>query len=169
MNIHHHAVLTPLGREQMIRFVLEEHHTLKAAAAAFRVSSRTVSKWLVRHRSGAGLGDRSSRPRRLRQPTALLRQEEVIALRRQKLTGFHISQRTGLSVRSREPSPFWDRLWRFCSFPTSKIRQAQDDIFYKGRFRDCSCVLRGHRLTAAATSFYGINSTQLYPQQKHCL
>jgi len=99
MNIHHHAVLTPLGREQMIRFVLDEHHTLKAAAAAFRVSRRTVSKWLARFRRGgvAALRDGSSRPRRLRKPTPLLRQEEVIALRRQKLTGFHISQRTGLS------------------------------------------------------------------------
>jgi len=97
MNVHHHAVLTPKRREEMIRFVLEEHHTLKAAAAAFRVSSRTVSKWLARYRSGAGLADRSSRPLRLRRPTALLRQEEVIALRRQKLTGFHIALRTGLS------------------------------------------------------------------------
>jgi len=97
MNVHHHAVLTPKRREEMIRFILEEHHTLKAAAAAFRVSSRTVSKWLARHRSGAGLRDRSSRPVHLHRPTALLRQEEVIALRRQKLTGFHISQLTGLS------------------------------------------------------------------------
>ena len=97
MNVHHHAVLTPKRREEMIRFVLEERHTLKDAAAAFRVSPRTVSKWLARYRSGAGLGDRSSRPRRLHRPTALLRQEEVVALRRQKLTGFHISQLTGLS------------------------------------------------------------------------
>jgi transposase InsO family protein len=97
MNVHHHAVLTPKRREEMIRFVLEEHHTLKSAAAAFRVSSRTVSKWLARYRSGAGLLDRSSRPKHLRKPTALLRQEEVIALRRQKLTGFHIALRTGLS------------------------------------------------------------------------
>jgi transposase InsO family protein len=97
MNVHHHAVLTPKRREEMIRFVLEEHHTLKAAAAAFRVSTRTVSKWLARYRSGAGMGDRSSRPKRLRRPTALLRQKEVIVLRRQKLTGFHIALRTGLS------------------------------------------------------------------------
>jgi transposase-like protein len=55
MNVHHHAVLTPKRREEMIRFVLEQHHTLKAAAAAFRVSPRTVSKWLARYRSGAGL------------------------------------------------------------------------------------------------------------------
>lgn len=89
MNVHQHAALTPSRREGMVRFVLEEHHTLKAAAAAFRVSSRTVSKWLARYRTGgtAGLWDRSSRPKRLRKPTAFLRQEEVIALRRQMLTG----------------------------------------------------------------------------------
>jgi transposase InsO family protein len=99
MNIHHHAVLTPLRREQMVQFVLEEGHTLKAAAAAFRVSSRTVSKWLARFRSGGipALQDRSSRPKRLRRPTPLLRQEEVIALRRKKLTGYEIARRTGLS------------------------------------------------------------------------
>ena len=128
MNIHHHAVLTPLGREQMIRFVLEEHHTLKAAAAAFRVSSRTVSKWLVRHRSGAGLGDRSSRPRRLRQPTGLWRQEEVIALRRQKLTGFHISQRTGLSRATVSRILRRARLsrWRDLVPPPAAVRYERD-------------------------------------------
>jgi len=97
MNIHDHAVLTPKRRAEMIRFVVEDHHTLKAAAVAFRVSARTVSKWLARFRSGAGLRDRSSRPRRLRQPTPLLRQEEVVALRKKKLTGCHIAQQTGLS------------------------------------------------------------------------
>jgi transposase InsO family protein len=98
MNIHKNAALTPLGREQMVLLTLTGH-TLKDAAAAFKVSTRTVSKWLARYRKEglAALSDRSSRPKRLRKPTALLRQEEVIALRRQKLTGFHISQRTGLS------------------------------------------------------------------------
>jgi transposase InsO family protein len=97
MNVHHHAVLTPKRRAEMIRFVSEDHHTLKAAAAAFRVSSRTVSKWLARHRSGAGLGDRSSRPKRLRKPTPMLRQEEVVALRKKKFIGCHIARQTGLS------------------------------------------------------------------------
>jgi transposase InsO family protein len=98
MNIHKNAALTPLGREQMVRLILAGD-TVKDAAAAFSVSPRTASKWLARYRQGgiAALQDRSSRPKRLRQPTALLRQEEVITLRRQKLTGFHISQRTGLS------------------------------------------------------------------------
>jgi len=99
MNIHQHAALTPRRREQMVHLVLEDGHTLKAAAAAFRVSSRTVSKWLARYRQGGvgALADRSSRPKRLRRPTPLLRQEEVLALRRQKLTGYEIARRTGLS------------------------------------------------------------------------
>jgi transposase InsO family protein len=61
--------------------------------------TRTASKWRARYRAGgvALLQDRSSRPKRLRKPTAFLRQEEVIALRRQKLTGYEISRRTGLS------------------------------------------------------------------------
>ena len=98
MNIHKNAALTPLGREQMVHLILTGR-TLKAAAAAFKVSTHTASKWLARFQKGglAALRDRSSRPKRFRQPTPLLRQEEVIALRRQKLTGFHISQRTGLS------------------------------------------------------------------------
>jgi transposase InsO family protein len=99
MNIHQHAVLTPRRREQMVLAVLEQGLTLKAAAAAFRVSGRTVSKWLARFRLGGAvaLQDRSSRPKRLRKPTPFLRQEEVIALRRQKLTGIEIARRTGLS------------------------------------------------------------------------
>jgi transposase InsO family protein len=99
MNIHQHAVLTPCRRGQMVTAVLEDGLTRKDAAAAFRVSPRTVSKWLARYRSGgtAALADRSSRPQRLHRPTSLLRQEEVVTLRRQKLTGCHIAQRTGLS------------------------------------------------------------------------
>ena len=98
MNIHKNAALTPLGREQMVHLILTGH-TLKDAAAAFKVSTRTASKWMARYRKGGGdaLRDRSSRPKRLRKPTPLLPQEEVIALRRQKLTGFHIAARNGLS------------------------------------------------------------------------
>jgi transposase InsO family protein len=99
MNIHKNAALTPLRREQMVQLLLEQGDTLKAAAAAFKVSIRTASKWRGRFRSGgvAALQDRSSRPKRLRRPTPLLRQQEVLTLRRQKLTGYEIARRTGLS------------------------------------------------------------------------
>jgi len=98
MNIHQNAALTPLRREQLVNLVITGH-TLKDAAAAFKVSTRTASKWLARYRQGGvtALVDRSSRPRRLRKPTPLLRQQEVIALRRQKLTGYEIARRTRLS------------------------------------------------------------------------
>jgi len=98
MNIHKNAALTPSRRVQLVRRILAGE-TVKGAAAAFSVSPRTGSKWLARYRSGgwAALQDRSSRPKRLRQPTPLLRQEEVIALRKKKLTGHHIAAQTGLS------------------------------------------------------------------------
>jgi transposase InsO family protein len=99
MNIHQRAALTPFRREQMVLSVLVDGLSRKDAAAAFRVSPRTVSKWVARYQSGgvAALQDLSSRPKHLRRPTPLLRQEEVIALRRKKFTGGHIAQHTGLS------------------------------------------------------------------------
>ena len=99
MNIHQRAALTPLRREQMVVAILQDGLSRKDAAAAFRLSPRTVAKWLARYCSGgvAALADRSSRPRRLHRPTPLCLQEEVITLRRQKLTGSHIAVRTGLS------------------------------------------------------------------------
>jgi len=99
MNIHQRAALTPSRREQMVQRVLEEGLTIRAAAELFRVSTRTVSKWLGRFRAGgeAALRDRSSRPHRPRCPTPFLLQKEVVVLRRQRLTGQEISRRTGLS------------------------------------------------------------------------
>src|SRR5271170_3257736 len=98
MNVHQNAALTPSRREQLVNRILSGE-TVQAAAAAFTVSPRTASKWLARFRQGgvAALQDRSSRPHRLHRPTSLLRQEEVLLLRRQKLTGYEIARRTGLS------------------------------------------------------------------------
>ena len=98
MNIHKNAALTPSRRAQLVQRILDGE-TVKGAAAAFTVSPRTASKWLARYRSSgwSALQDRSSRPGRLRRPTPLLRQEEVIALRKKKLTGCFIARQTGLS------------------------------------------------------------------------
>ena len=72
MDIHKNARLTPKGRERIVRQVLSGQ-TPKAAAFAVGVCPRTVRKWLTRYsiEGLAGLEDRSSRPRRLRQPTPL--------------------------------------------------------------------------------------------------
>ena len=98
MNIHQNARLTPIGREQMVRAILGGQ-TPQAAARAAGVCPRTAHKWLARFkRDGrAGLADRSSRPRRLARAISLAWVEQVIALRRQRLTGRHIAKAVGIS------------------------------------------------------------------------
>ena len=77
------------------------------AAAVAGVSPVTARKWLVRYQAEgwAGLQDRwsvslpnrSSRPKRLHQPTSARTIKRIIALRRQRLTGRHIAQMVGVS------------------------------------------------------------------------
>jgi transposase InsO family protein len=76
--------------------------TRKAAAAAFRVTAKTVAKWVGRYiESGvAGLGDRSSRPRCCPRQTSSSLVEEVVVLRRGHMPGYEIARRTGLSPAS---------------------------------------------------------------------
>jgi len=63
MNAHKNARTTPHSRAVMVRRVLEEGWSAKAAAAAFAVSERTVYTWLARYRAEglAGLENRPSR------------------------------------------------------------------------------------------------------------
>jgi transposase InsO family protein len=98
MDIHKNARLTPLGRERMVKMVLGGQAP-KAVSEAVGVCPRTVRKWVDRYQAGvpAGLRDRSSRPRRLRQPTPQDTIERIEALRRQRLTGQAIAAETGVS------------------------------------------------------------------------
>ena len=68
MNMHKNARLTPLGRERLVKQVLERVLTPAAASAAAGVSVRTIYKWIACYKAeGApGLRDRGSRPKRLR-------------------------------------------------------------------------------------------------------
>lgn len=86
MNVHKNARLTPFGRERLVKQVLERVLTPAAASAAAGVSVRTIYKWLSRFRSEgtAGLGDRCSRPRRLRCALSARQRERVELLRRQR-------------------------------------------------------------------------------------
>jgi transposase InsO family protein len=98
MNIHKNARLTPHGREHMVRAMLSGQ-TPQAAAWAAGVCPRTAHKWLARYRAQgrAGLQDRSSRPKKLRNPTPDETVARIAALRRRRWTGKHIARQVGLS------------------------------------------------------------------------
>ena len=99
MNIHKNARLTPHSRADLVRRVTVEGQTAKAVATAFGVAIKTVRKWVARFRAEGveGLGDRSSRPRRLHRPTPAVIVEKVEALRRQRWTGKQIAAEVGVS------------------------------------------------------------------------
>jgi transposase InsO family protein len=98
MNIHKNARLTPHGRERMV-MAMRSGQTPQAAARDAGVCPRTARKWLARFEAegAAGLADRSSRPHRLHRPTPPDCRDEIVALRRQRLSGKHIANRVGVS------------------------------------------------------------------------
>jgi len=99
MDIHQNARLTPVLREELGKKVLSQQVTLNSAAAEFKVSAKTASKWARRwqQQGRAGMRDRSSRP--LRSPRRCSAEQvlQVEQLRRQRWTGLRISLTTGLS------------------------------------------------------------------------
>lgn len=99
MDIHKNARLTLIRREQLVEQVLVQKVSFKAAAIAFRVCPRTAAKWTRRYQQEGlgGLQDRSSRPRRSPRRTGEELARLVEKLRRQRFTGLHIAQLTGLS------------------------------------------------------------------------
>ena len=83
----------------MVRRVLGERQAPAAVAKALGVELKTAKKWIARFEAEgrAGLEDRSSRPHRLRAPTALQTVERIVALRRERLPGKQIAAETGVS------------------------------------------------------------------------
>lgn len=99
MNVHKNARLTAHSRAELVRRVLDGGQVRKAVAAAFGVDTATVSKWVERFRceGPAGLVDRSSRPKAVRQPTPASTILRIIALRGQRWTGRQIAKETRVS------------------------------------------------------------------------
>ncbi len=88
MHTHPKALLTPIGRERLIRQHLEVGRSLAQLAADHRISVRTDRKWLVRFHSGgpAALADRR-RVRRSRRRTVDSHQLQLaVELRHQRYT-----------------------------------------------------------------------------------
>ena len=99
MNIHQNARLTPRRREEMALSVIEGRLSKAQAARLYGVSPKIVKRWVERYKTQgrAGMVDRSSRPKRLREPTPEPVIKRIIALRRQRWTGAHIARETGVS------------------------------------------------------------------------
>jgi transposase InsO family protein len=97
--MHPNARTTLRSREDIVRLVLTEGRTVKAAAAAFTVCPKTVRKWLARyHAAGpAGLRERTSRPHHSPQRLTPERRAQAVQWRQQGLVYAEIAQRTGLS------------------------------------------------------------------------
>ena len=102
MDYHKNAPWTAIGRARLARMVIVDGVTLAAAAARFSVSAKIASKWVGRYRQlgSAGMGDRSSRPRRSPRQTSSLLVEKVLALRREHMPAYEVARRTGLSPAS---------------------------------------------------------------------
>lgn len=102
MDIHKNACLSFRSRGALVRFVVEQGATRKAAAAAFRVSEKTAGKWVRRYRAEgvAGLCDRSSRPHRSPRRVAEPLCASVIELRRGYMPGYQIARQAGISTAS---------------------------------------------------------------------
>jgi len=99
-NPHKNARLTPLGRAEMVRRIVEERRPADEVAAGFGISERTARKWVARwRREGvAGLENRSSKPHRIANQLA----EECVVLieflrRQYRLTGDLIASKLSLA------------------------------------------------------------------------
>lgn len=73
--------------------------TKAQAARIYAVSPKIVSRWVERFEQtgAAGMGDRSSRPKSSPRQTHEGVVQQIISLRRQRLTGQHIARQTGVS------------------------------------------------------------------------
>ena len=99
MDTHKNARLTPKGREEMVRAVVDGGMTRAAAARRFNTSPKTVAKWVDRFRAEGvdGLRDRSSRPLSSPDQTPPATCAAVETLRRQRHTGKQIAAELGIS------------------------------------------------------------------------
>src|SRR5574341_809148 len=99
MDTHKNARLTPKGREEMVRAVVDGGLTKAEAARRFNTTPKTVAKWVDRFRTEGvdGLRDRSSRPLSSPSQTPPATCAAVEALRRRRYTGKQIAAEEGVS------------------------------------------------------------------------
>ncbi len=99
MDTHKNARLTPKGREEMVRAVVDGGLTKSEAARRYNTTPKTVGKWVERFRKEGveGLCDRSSRPHSSPDQTPLATGDAIEVWRRQRYTGAQIAAKVGVS------------------------------------------------------------------------
>jgi|SRR5579859_4019581 len=102
MDTHKNARLTPKGREEMVRAVVDYGLSKAAAARRYNTTCKTVAKWVDRFRKEGvdGLRDRSSRPLSSPSQTSQATCDAVEGLRRRRYTGMQIARQLGISSAS---------------------------------------------------------------------
>jgi transposase InsO family protein len=98
--VHANAKLTPRGRLELARCVVEDHWPLRRAAERFQVSATTAKRWADRYRlaGAAGMSDRSSRPHHSPSQTPRKTEQRIIKVRvLHRLGPARIAGRLGLS------------------------------------------------------------------------
>ena len=99
MDVHKNARTVRASRELLVDRV-RNGWKVKTAAEATGISERRAYKWLQRakEQDHTTLLDRSSRPRRFREPLSQEQAEEIVTLRRARMTYREIQQRVGHSL-----------------------------------------------------------------------
>src|SRR5215510_9205992 len=102
MDSHKNARLTPKGREEMVRAVVDRGMSNAAAARQFNTTPKTVGKWVGRFCAEGvdGLRDRSSRPLSSPSQIPLATADAVENLRRERRTQEYIAAEIGISKAS---------------------------------------------------------------------
>jgi transposase InsO family protein len=100
MKLHANAALSLTQRRRMVRRVVDEGWSVRAAAAAAETSSRTCGKWVSRYRTEGecGLLDRSSAPKEIPHRTCPEREQLIALLRRLRMTGAEIAMVLGMPL-----------------------------------------------------------------------
>src|SRR4029450_623034 len=102
MDTHKNARLTPKGREEMVRAVVDRGMSSAAAARQFNTAPKTVGKWGGGFWAGGGEGwrDRSSSPLSSPSQIPLATADAVENLRRERRSQEHIAAEIGISKAS---------------------------------------------------------------------
>ena len=99
MNTHKNARLTPFGRRVLVERILVQGMSVKDAADASAVSTRTAYKWLARFRHGGlpALADASSRPAACPHQSSAATVRRIVSLRRRRWPMREIAVRCAVS------------------------------------------------------------------------